>query len=219
VTAQEIVAYGASTFAAMFSIINPIGGGITFSALTQGQSAVERRRTARKSATTCAVTLLTFLVAGRPILGFFGITVPAFRIAGGLLVASVAFHMLAARTSPVRLTPAEHSEALVSDEVAYVPLGIPLLSGPGAITTTILLSQRAEATWQWFFIAGSIVAVSLLTYVLFLHAPRLVDRVGITGIRIATRLIGILLAVIGVQFVLDGLHQVAPDFFKDAHGM
>ncbi|MBN1421981.1 MAG: NAAT family transporter [Planctomycetes bacterium] len=218
-TAQEVVAYAATTFAAMFSIINPIGGAITFSALTQGQSAEERRRTARKSAGTCTVTLLTFLVAGRPILGFFGITVPAFRIAGGLLVASVAFHMLSARTSPVKLTPDEHSAALVSDEVAYVPLGIPLLSGPGAITTTILLSQRADATWQWILVAASIVAVTLLTYILFLHASRLVDRLGITGIKIATRLIGILLAVIGVQFVLDGLAQVAPTIFRNAHGM
>lgn len=153
-----------------------------------------------------AVLLITFAAAGRGIFSLFGITMPAFRIAGGLILWVVAMDMLHGTRSTQEGT-AEITEGRAKEDVALTPLAMPMLAGPGAISTVMVLSGQARETPQLIAVYGSIVLTIAISWLTLRVGERLVLRMGQTGIRVMTRIMGLLLAAIAVQFVITGVRE------------
>jgi len=198
--------FGATAFATVFSIVDPFAAAPIFIAITPTNSDDERRRMARLASFVCCGVLLVFALTGNRIFAFFGISPPAFRVAGGILLLMVALDMLRARESATKQTPEEQKEGTEKTDVSVTPLGIPLLAGPGAISTVALLGTQAD--WMRMAILGAaIVITSLLSWILLANAVRLVRVLGQIGVKIVTRIMGLLLAGIGAQFILTGIRQ------------
>jgi multiple antibiotic resistance protein len=205
---SEQVAFAVLVVTSLLAIVDPIAAVPIFLSTTAGYSPEHRRATLRLAVATAIIALVGFGVLGTSILQFFGITTAAFRITGGLLFLGIGSDMLAARRSRAKTTASEEHEATHREEVGIIPLGIPTLAGPGAITTVITLVAQAGAPWQRGVVFGAIVVVMFLTWVVLLLAPMLLRRMGQTGLNVITRLMGLLVMVIGVQFIIDGLREV-----------
>ncbi len=195
---------------ALFVIANPIGVTPLFISLTNRQTEEQRRHTARLTATTVVIVLLAAMFLGEVILHSFGIRMASFRAAGGILILLMAIAMLQARPSPTHHTVEESKEAAIRDEVAVVPLGIPLVAGPGAISTVIIYADQAVTWFDMTVLFLTILGVAGSLWI----ALRLSDRIrvilGTTGINIVTRLLGLILAAVGVEFFAEGLAQLLP---------
>ena len=203
---MEISVY-ISAFVALFVIIDPIGLAPLFVALTQGMEPRKRRGVAIRATAVAFGLLLLFGLAGEAVLNFLGISMPAFRIAGGILLFLTALDMLFERRTQRRQGQADQPHA---DDPSVFPLAIPLIAGPGAIATMILLTGQdgADAT-HILMIHGVMVAVLACVFALFLLAAPLERLLGPTGINVVTRLLGMLLAALSVQFVIDGLRDLS----------
>lgn len=191
----------------ILSIVDPLAALPMFVALVAKDPPGEQRRTAMRAVFTMTVMLLLFAAAGNAIFHFFGITVPAFKIAGGVLLFSMSLEMMRAHASAVRSNPEEQHEAEAKEDVGIVPLGIPLLSGPGAIATAMMWAARAKGAGQSAALYLSILIVGIITLITLLFAARLLHRLGKTGINIATRIMGLLLAATAAQFLVDGVRE------------
>lgn len=193
-------------FAALFVVIDPIATAPLFLGLTREQTADERARTARRAVTIAAGILLAFALFGTRLLGLLGIELAAFRIAGGILLLLLSLDMVMVRQSGLRATvPPEEEESAHRDDVSVFPLAIPLLAGPGAMTTVVLLMEGTEgfgASLGMLVVLAGVLALSLACLT---GAARLFAALGITGVNVVTRVSGILTAALAVQFVLDGL--------------
>ena len=191
-----------TAFVTLFVIIDPIGLVPLFAALTQGENAARRRAIALRACLTAAGLLTVFGLFGDAVLGFVGISMPAFRVAGGILLFLTALDMLFERRTKRREGQSQPGE----DDPSIFPLSIPLIAGPGSIATMILLSSQQGGDWSWILaVHGVMAAVLLLTFAMFLTAGLLERAIGPVGINVVTRLLGMLLAALSVQFVLDGL--------------
>lgn len=190
-------------FVTLFVIIDPIGLTPLFVALTQGMSSKRRRIIALRAVAVAFFVLSLFTLFGEAVLGFVGISMPAFRIAGGLLLFLTALDMLFQRRSKRREDQAEEDEH--HDDPSVFPLGIPLIAGPGAIATMILLAGQQPGLLGLGMVLGVMVAVLLIAFLLFMTAGWMERALGKTGIDVVTRLLGMLLSALAVQFVLDGL--------------
>jgi multiple antibiotic resistance protein len=191
----------------LLSIVDPLAALPMFVALVAKEPKPEQRRTAMRAVFTMTVMLLMFAAAGNAIFHFFGITVPAFKIAGGVLLFSMALEMMRAHPSAMRSKPEEQSEAAEKDDVGIVPLGIPLLSGPGAIATVMVWAARAKGPAEHAALYISILIVAVLTLITLMFSTSLLHRFGKTGINIATRIMGLILAATAAQFLLDGVRE------------
>ncbi len=194
-----------AAFTTMFIILDPPGLAPVFIALTQGMTAAQRRAIAIRACLVSAVLMILFLFLGETVLGFIGISMDAFRIAGGILLFLTALDMLFQRRQARREDSAAEGQAEHHDDPSVFPLALPLIVGPGAITTIILLAGQAEGAADFGAIAGVLMAVLLITFLAFLAAPAIERALGKTGLNIVTRVLGMLLAALAVQFVLDGL--------------
>ena len=194
------------TFTSVLFIVDPIAVVPTYLVITQGQDQGQRRVTARNACIAATLLLVTFAAVGRSIFELFGITMPAFRIAGGLILWLVAMDMLHGNRSTQEGT-AEISEATAKDDVAVTPLAMPMLAGPGAISTVMVLSGQARTTAQTVVVYASILLALLIAWGTLRAAEWLVLRMGQTGIRVMTRLMGLMLAAIAVQFVITGVRE------------
>ena len=195
-----------NAFITLIVVIDPVGVAAGYVAMTAGYSPRERRTTALRGVTLAGVILLFFALVGNAFLGALGIGLPAFRIAGGILLFFLALDMILVRQSGVRATPQEHAEAGEREDISVFPLAIPLIAGPGAITSTVLL--MGQAAQRPAFGAGllAMLAVALaLTLLALLMAGGLMRVLGVTGANVVGRVLGIVLAALAVQFVLDGL--------------
>ncbi len=201
-------AFASLVIGSLLAMVNPLGALTIFVGLTAAYSARHRRWTALWASVTAAAILLVFALFGTAILRFFGITTYAFRIAGGILFFGIGWDMLQAKRSRSKTTPEEEAEGAGKTEVAVVPLGIPTLAGPGAITTVIALMGQTETGAAAGVVYIGIVAVLAFSFLVLLAGPYLLKLMGQTGINVFTRLMGLLVMVIGVQFVLDGLSTV-----------
>ena len=190
-----------TAFFTLFVVIDPIGLAPLFVALTQGTDAGHRRRLAARACLTAIAILTLFGLFGDAVLGFVGISMPAFRIAGGLLLFLTALDMLFDRRSKRRSDQAEEDRP----DPSIFPLAIPLLAGPGAIATMILLTHQTSDAAGVLAVHLVMAAVVGCAFALFLAAGLLERALGRTGINVVTRLLGMLLAALSVQFVLDGL--------------
>lgn len=194
------------TFTSVLFIVDPIAVVPTYLVITQGQTTPQRRVTARRACVAAAILLVTFAAAGRAIFGLFGITMPAFRIAGGLILWVVAMDMLHGNRS-TQEGAAEITEGQAKEDVALTPLAMPMLAGPGAISTVMVLSGQARTTPQTIALYGSILLTIFISWLTLRVGERLVMRMGQTGIRVMTRIMGLLLAAIAVQFVITGVRE------------
>ena len=200
------VQFALVTFASVLFIVDPIAVVPTYLVITQGQSPAQRRVTARRACVAAAMILVVFALAGSRIFGLFGITMPAFRIAGGLILWLVAMDMLHGNRS-TQEGAAEITEGQAKDDVAVTPLAMPMLAGPGAISTVMVLSGQARSTGQTFIVYSSIALTLFISWITLRLAEQLVKRMGQTGIRVMTRIMGLLLAAIAVQFVITGVRD------------
>jgi len=192
-----------TSFVTLFVVVDPIGLLPIFAALTQGTSARHRRIVALRACAISALILLGFAIFGEALLGFIGISMPAFRIAGGILLFLTALDMLFERRTKRREDQAETEHD--APDPSVFPLAIPLIAGPGAIATIILLTGEAQGPLEIVAILGVMLAVLAIVMLFFLAAAPFEKALGKTGITVVTRLLGMLLAALSVQFVLDGL--------------
>ena len=191
-----------TAFVTLFVIIDPLGLVPLFVSLTQGISPKARRAIALRACLTGAVLLTLFTAFGESVLGFIGISMPAFRIAGGILLFLTALDMLFERRSKRREDRTEEEE---HPDPSIFPLAIPLISGPGAIASVILLSGQQPGLAGFAWVVGVMLLVILLVFLMFLTSGVVERLLGKTGVNVVTRLFGMLLAALAVQFVLDGL--------------
>lgn len=192
-----------TAFVTLFVIIDPVGLTPVFTALTQGQSRERRRALALRSSLIALALLTLFAFLGEAVMGFVGITMPAFRIAGGVLLFLTALEMLFERRSKRRSDQSENPQD--QPDPSVFPLAMPLIAGPGAIATVILLAGQRPGALGALIVAGIVAAVLLLVFGFFLTSTYLERILGRTGINVVTRVMGMLLAALAVQFILDGL--------------
>ncbi len=194
----------------IFSVLNPLGAVPVFISLTSGDEPIKKNQTAATASLTTAIVLIAAAFTGEAILRFFGISMASFRVGGGILLLLMAISMLHARISTTKHSPEEGREAVEKDSVAVVPLAIPLLAGPGSISTVILYSHY-DNTWLHLFILSGIIAVmGCVTWALLRMSDRVGKAMGTTGINIAGRLMGLILAAIAVEFIARGLTGLFP---------
>jgi multiple antibiotic resistance protein len=203
---QTYLQFALVTFTSVLFIVDPIAVVPTYLVITQGQTTDQRRATARRACVAAAVLLITFALAGRGIFSLFGITMPAFRSAGGLILWVVAMDMLHGTRSTQEGT-AEITEGRAKEDVALTPLAMPMLAGPGAISTVMVLAGQARTTPQQIAVYASILLTIVISWLTLRVGERLVVRMGQTGIRVMTRIMGLLLAAIAVQFVITGVRE------------
>ena len=192
-------------FTSVLFIVDPLAAVPSFLAMTAHDPPQARRAMARRGAWTCAITLTAFALGGGLIFKLFGITLGAFKIAGGVLIGLTALDMVQARRSQQKETPAEKAEGIDKEDVGIMPLGVPMLAGPGAISTVMVLAgaSRNPATTLGLF--GAIALTAYVSYVTLAAATAVERRLGQTGMRILTRLMGLVLCAIAVQFIVDGI--------------
>lgn len=198
------IAFLITGFTTLFVVIDPPGQTPIFMALTQGCDARTRRGIAVRACLTAAAVLAMFAAFGEAVLGFVGISMPAFRVAGGVLLFMTAIEMLFERRSKRRENSAEEEE---HSDPSVFPLGIPLIAGPGSIATIILLAGQQPGIEGLLAVIGVMLAVMAIVLVLYLSSGILARLLGKTGINVVTRLLGMLLAALSVQFILSGLRD------------
>ena len=199
-------------FTSILFIVDPFAVIPTFLAMTVRDSPAQRRVLARRGAWTCAITLTAFALGGSLIFKIFGITIGAFKIAGGVLIGLNALDMVQARRSQQRETPVETAEGIEKDDIGIMPLGVPMLAGPGAISTVMVLALGAKSTAATAAVYGSIVLTAVISYLVLSAATLVERRLGQTGMRILTRLMGLVLCAIAVQFIIDGVKLSFSEF-------
>ncbi len=198
----------------IFAILNPLGVIPIYLSMMSDRRPEVMHRTALKAAIAVAVILILSVWVGNGMLSFFGIGIPAFRIAGGLLVLIIAIAMFDARTSPARHTAAEQIEAEAKNDIAVVPLAIPLLAGPGAISLAIVDAHQAANLPGKFAFSLGIVGVAIIVWLVLRLAEPIGERLGTGGLNIATRVMGLILAAMAVQFMAEGMLELFPGLSK-----
>lgn len=193
----------------IFFLVDPFAAIPSFLAITAGVDPARRLRTARKGAITCFIVLTTFALVGKYIFTMFGITLPAFEVAGGLILLLIGLDMLEAKRSPTQEVSGDTEEAASKEgsgeEAGIVPLGIPMLAGPGAISSVMVLAGQVSTVWQMVAIVGCIAFTALVSYWVLAGASRVRKVLGETGIRILVRIMGLLLVALAMQFFVNGL--------------
>jgi len=202
--------FGLSFFVTLFSVLNPPHAVPLYLALVPSPAAETTRRVARIAALTVFVTLGTTLVVGDDLLDFFGITVPAFQVGGGLLILLMGLSMLQGQTSPAKSTPAETEEAARWREIAVVPLGTPMLAGAGAMSTVIVFEHDAANWPQWTMLGIGIVLNVILCWLFLRYSDAMIRALGRTGVNVISRLMGMILVAMAIQFMSNGIHGLFP---------
>jgi multiple antibiotic resistance protein len=201
------VRFAALALSSIFFLVDPFAAIGSFLAITAGADEVRRKRMARKAAFTCFIVLTSFALGGQLIFKMFGITLPAFEIAGGLILLLIGLDMLEAKRSPTQEASGDTEEASLKEDAGIVPLGIPMLAGPGAISSVMVLVGQVPTLFNWEMgaIFGAIALTSLISYWVLAGASRVRKVLGETGIRILVRIMGLLLVALAMQFFVNGL--------------
>jgi multiple antibiotic resistance protein len=205
-----MIAFALGAFSAVFSVVDPLGAVPLYLVMTALDDKAHRRRTAMRAALTLTLALLVFALVGPYVLRFFNISLGAFRIAGGVLLFLLAVDMLRAQPSRQRTTPEEQAEGVDKPDISVFPLAIPMLSGPGSFATVMVLMASARSYEERALVLGAIALTGLFTFVILIGATVAERRLGRTGMNVLHRVMGLLLAAIAVQFVVDGARDVLP---------
>ena len=211
---RDVLTFGLVAFSAIFFVVDPLAVLPIFLAMTANETAAQKRGTALRAAITCGITLTVFAAAGSLIFRFFGITLGAFKIAGGVLLFLVALDMMQARQSRTRSTPEEEQEGIEKADVAIIPLAIPLLSGPGSIATVMVLMSRHAGFIYTIPVFASIFLTAIITWLTLRGAGWIEQRLSKTFMNVVMRVMGLILAAISVEFVIAGIKDVLPTMHK-----
>lgn len=195
------------SFLTLFTIIDPIGGAPFFLVITAGYLEEERKKIALRASLTAFITLLIFLWIGKYLLSFFQISVSSFKIAGGILLFLIAIEMLFGKTTQVKATERETLKIQEKEDVSIVPLGIPYLAGPGAITTTIILSETSRLALK-LGLSVIIFLVLLITFFIFCNSSKIFKLLGELGTKAVVRILGLILASIAIEYITAGLKEI-----------
>ena len=207
----ETFAFGLLAFTSLFTLINPLGTMPVFMAMTSELTVEERNRTARKASVVAFFTIIAFALTGQLLFNFFGISVNSFRVVGGVIFFIMGMDMLQARLSQVKIRDNE-VKSYVSD-ISITPLAIPMICGPGAITTVILLMEDANTIPKKLTLFIAVFLIMLLTYIILYSSSRLIKLLGQTGINVMMRIMGLIVMVIAVEFFFSGLKPIILDMF------
>ena len=197
-------------FVALIALINPLGVLPMFISLTHDFSAQQKQRAIRTAALTVVAVVAVSALLGENIIRFFGISTASLQVSGGLLILLMALNMLNAQPGGTKTTVEERDEAEHKDAIGVVPLGIPLLTGPGAMSTVIVMAHNAKKPMDYAAIIGSGVVIAMLVWLTLQMAQPIARTLGRTGINIATRIMGLLVAAVAVEFIVDGLTAMIP---------
>ncbi len=202
-----LVRFSVLALSSIFFLVDPFAAIPSFLAITESADPARRKRMARKATLTCFIVLTSFALGGQLIFKMFGITLPAFEVAGGLILLLIGLDMLEAKRSPTQEALGDTEEASHKEDAGIVPLGIPMLAGPGAISSVMVLVGQVPAMWHWEMgaILGSIALTCLVSYWVLAGAGRVRAVLGETGIRILVRIMGLLLVALAMQFFVNGL--------------
>jgi multiple antibiotic resistance protein len=199
------VRFSLLALSSIFFLVNPFAALPTFLAVTAGGDDARRRSMAWKASLTALVFLSSFAVGGQFIFKMFGITLPAFEMAGGIILLLIGLDMLQAKRSPTQESHEEASAAAAKEDAGIVPLGIPMLAGPGAVTSVMVLVGQAETRWQMAAILSAILITAVVCYLVLGNSDRVARKLGETGIRILVRIMGLLLVALAVQYFVNGV--------------
>jgi multiple antibiotic resistance protein len=206
----KVLSFALSTLTTLLLVVDAPAAVPLFLSMTASDSLAHQRSTAFRAAVATALVLAAFAALGSVIFRVLGISLGAFRIAGGVLLFLLAIDMLRAQRSRQRTSPEEEAEGKDRPDVSIFPLAIPMLAGPGATSTVMVLVSRAERAWQSFMVFAGIAVTALVTYWLLRGAIRVERRLGTTGMNVLQRVMGLILAATAVQFVIEGISNVLP---------
>ena len=210
---RELLSFSLLSLSAVFFVVDPMGVVPVFVAMTRRDSEEKRNRMARRASLTAFVILTVFAVAGTVIFRLLGVTLGAFKVAGGILLLLTSIEMLRAQQVRTRIIPEEEQEGAEKDDVAIFPLAIPLLAGPGAIATVTALMGRAGRTLFMVPVILSIAVTCAASYLMLRAATKISRFLGGTGLSVMNRVIGLIIGAIAVQFIFDGLKDTFPRLF------
>ena len=213
---MDITAFLLLSFSSLFAVIDPLGAIPFFSGLTSHMDPAQKRRTLFKALAVSFGVLLVFILVGHQVLELFGITLDAFRIAGGIIFFGIGLDMLQSKprrwqTGIKRAYAADQQESEEEEEIddpSITPLGIPLMAGPGSITTVMILTPQAPGDFGLGLVIASVLGILLMTGAILMAADVVLKRLGRTGLKIIEKLMGLLVTVIAVQLVVDGLTPI-----------
>ena len=201
----------------IFTIVNPIGNLTVLLSLTEDLSWEQRRKACMVASITCGITLFIAQFLGRSLLKLFGISIASFELAGGIiLVVLIALPLLRGQTPSVKFSHEERDEATIEGriiETGIMPLGIPLLSGPGAFTTVMILAGKQHTIEGHLLLLIAIIINSLLSYAIMISANPIAEALGRLGLRVMSRIMGLFIAVRGTQFIINGIKDALPQIF------
>ncbi len=207
---KEWLSFSLLSLSAIFFVVDPMGVIPVFIAMTNGDTPEKRRSMAKRASVAAFFILSTFAIAGTLIFRVFGVTLGAFKVAGGILLLLTSIEMLKAQRQRTRMTLEEEQEGAEKEDVAIFPLAIPLLAGPGSIATVTALMGKAGRVLFAIPVIASIAITCAASYAMLVAADRLQRLMGVTGINVMNRVIGLIIGAIAVQFMFDGLRDTFP---------
>src|SRR5436309_10585992 len=211
---KEWLSFSLLSLSAIFFVVDPMGAIPIFIAMTRNDPPEKRRDMARRAAIAAFFVLTTFAVAGTLIFKVFGVTLGAFKVAGGVLLLLTSIEMLRAQPQRSRGTPEETQEGFEKEDVAIFPLAIPLLAGPGSIATVTALMGRAGSPIFMLPVVMAIAVTCFASYLMLCAAGRISRLLGVTGITVMNRVIGLIIGAIAIQFVFDGIKDSFPGLMQ-----
>ena len=204
----ELLKFITIAFTSLFALVNPIGFTPMFISLVDGVPNDKKNKIANRGVLTATLTLTMFLFVGEFIFQFFGITIEAFKIAGGILFMRSSFNLIEVKKSRTRTTPAEEESINDTEDIAYTPIGIPLIAGPGAITSVMVLATSCPNVQYKLSLLSVIILTMIITLIILRMSSKITKKIGTTGLRIIQRVMGIILLTISVQFIIDGIKSI-----------
>lgn len=203
-----------TVFTALFSVVNPLGAVPLFTTLTQGNTLPQRNRQALKASIYAFAILTVFLLAGNYILNFFGITIEGMKIAGGIIIMQSGFSLMGSNFRKRKsISPKVEAEAMISEDISFSPLAMPMLAGPGSISLLISFSVEYTSLLSYANIVIAIAMLAVACYVILRFAPMLLDKLGRSGIVALSRIMGFIVLTIGIQFIINGILPLLNQIF------
>ena len=196
------------SFSSLFTLINPIGITPILLSISENMDVDEYKKIIRKGSITAYIVLFIFSLMGDVIFKFYGITINAFMIAGGILFFRNSLDMIDSKISRLSSTPMETKEAEQKDDISITPIGIPLIAGPGAITSVMLLSSQTTNFYDKCILHINIILILAITFIILFLGKKIANSIGTTGIRIIQRIMGLILMVISIQFIINGITPI-----------
>ncbi len=210
---EEIIGFALLCFTSFITLMNPLGIMPVFMSMTSSLSKQERKHTAQKASLVAFLTLVAFAFSGQLLFKFFGISVNSFRVVGGIIFFMMGYDMLQARLVKVKMSKESTRKQYVSD-ISITPLAIPMICGPGAITSSIVLMEDASNAGMKAVLISSIFLVCLITFLVLWSSSKITQWLGETGNKIMMRLMGLIVMVIAVEFFFSGLKPIIQDILK-----